>query len=491
MLEETRYVDTVSPLVREIQEIIPAAERRSTGAGARLATDDPSARGWTASGLLDTPSFMTGLDVAELHSSVMDSALTSMTLLNDIAGRYPNAISFAAGRPYEGFYDVKQLLSYLRSFEWHLETELGLAVEDVRRTFFQYGRTKGVIHHLIARHLECDEGLHVDPESLVVTTGCQEAMVLVLRALRRDSRDVVLTAVPTYVGFLGAARLVDMGVRPVREGPGGIDLDDLAEQIKRARAEGLRPRACYVVPDFANPSGVSMSLADRRRLLEVADREGILLLEDNPYSFFNSSGARLPTLKSMDQSRRVVYFGSFAKTAFAGARVGYVIADQPVKGDSAEAKLFADQLARMKSMLTLNTSTVAQAVIGGYLVENGCNLERATRREAAVYRTNLRAVLDGLEERFGASSPTGGGGGSVSWNAPSGGMFVVVTLPFPADDATLERSAGDFGVLWTPMHHFYSGAGGSHQIRLSFSVLSPEQIDTGLDRLAAFVAQTT
>lgn len=426
------------------------------------------------------------LDTSGLHASVTDPALTSMTLLNDIAGRYPQAVSFAAGRPYEGFYDTGSLPRQLRAFEEYLERE-GLGRDDVRRTFFQYGRTKGVIHELIARHLELDEALAVDAESIVVTTGVQEAMVLVLRALRRDARDIVFAAVPAYVGFLGATRLVDMGVQPIREGSGGIDLDDLAQQIRLARQQGRRPRACYVVPDFANPSGASMSLEDRQRLLDLAEQEDILLLEDNPYSFFHAGTPRLPTLKTLDRARRVVYFGSFSKTAYPGARIGYVVADQPVTGDGSGAVLFADQLARLKSMLTLNTSTVAQAAIGGFLVENGCSMERATRCVAEVYRRNLRAVLDGLEERFGSRSgfrPVS----AVSWNSPSGGMFVVVTLPFVADDAALERSAGEFGVLWTPMHHFYGGAAGFHQIRLSFSVLTPEQITEGLDRLASFAA---
>ncbi|GAB1336229.1 PLP-dependent aminotransferase family protein [Streptomyces sp. E-15] len=422
------------------------------------------------------------LDTAGLHASVSDPTLTSMTLLNDIAGRYPDAVSFAAGRPYEGFYEVAALGDHLAAFERYLVDELGLGPEAVRRAFFQYGRTKGLIHHLISRHLANDERLAVDPESVLVTTGCQEAMVLVLRALRRDDRDVVLAAYPSYVGFLGAARLVDMPVRPVAEGPGGIDLADLAEQIRRARAEGLRPRACYVVPDFANPSGVSMSQADRRGLLELAAREDVLVLEDNPYSMFHAGEGRLPTLKSLDTGHRVVYFGSFAKTAFAGARVGYVVADQPMTGGG----LFADELAKLKSMLTLNTSTVAQAVVGGFLLRNECSVERATVREAQVYRDNLRTVLTGLRGHFGEDGPLRGSG--VSWNQPAGGMFVVVTLPFRADDALLEYSAERFGVLWTPMHHFYAGDGGSHQIRLSFSVLSAELIDVGLGRLAALVA---
>ncbi|WP_348771294.1 PLP-dependent aminotransferase family protein [Streptomyces sp. RKND-216] len=331
--------------------------------------------------LADVP-LETRLSTGPLHASVSDPALTSMTLLNEIAGRFPDAVSFAAGRPYEGFYDVADLGRYMSAFENHLTDALGLSPEATRRTFFQYGRTKGFIHHLIARHLRNDEGLDVEPESVVVTTGVQEATVLVLRALRTDTRDVVFAAYPSYVGFLGATRLVDMPVRSVREGPDGIDVADLEEKIRRARAEGLRPRAVYVVPDFANPSGASMPLADRRGLLDLAAREDVLVLEDNPYSMFHSGGERLPTLKSLDAERRVVYFGSFAKTAFAGARVGYVVADQSVVGGS----LFADELAKLKSMLTLNTSTVAQAIIGGFLLENGCSVERASAREAEVYR---------------------------------------------------------------------------------------------------------
>lgn len=423
------------------------------------------------------------LRTGALHASVSDPVLTSMTLLNDIAGRFPDAVSFAAGRPYEGFYDVAALGRRLGVFERHLADDLGLGPEAVRRTFFQYGRTKGFIHHLIARHLENDEQLAADPESVLVTTGCQEAMVLVLRALRTDERDVVFAAYPAYVGFLGAARLTDMTVRPVREGPDGIDLADLAEQIRRARADGLRPRAVHVVPDFANPSGAVLPVEGRRRLLGLAEREDVLVIEDNPYSMFHSGGERPPTLKSLDTDRRVVYIGSFAKTAFAGARVGYVVADQPVAGGG----LFADELAKLKSMLTLNTSTVAQAVVGGFLLENGCSVERATEREARVYRRNLRAVLDALEEHFG----TGRSDAGVSWNTPRGGMFAVVTLPFPADEAVLEDSAARFGVLWTPMHHFYAGTGGLHQIRLSFSVLTPERIRLGIARLAALVADRT
>jgi (S)-3,5-dihydroxyphenylglycine transaminase len=335
------------------------------------------------------------------------------------------------------------------------------------------------VAELVARHLAADEGISADPESIVVTVGCQEGMFCVLRALRRDDRDVLLAVAPVYVGLTGAARLADMPVWPVASGPAGIDLADLSAQCERARAAGLRPRACYVMPDFANPTGVSMTVALRRELLARAAAEGLLLLEDNPYGLFHDGEAR-PTLKALDVNRQVIYLGSFAKTGFPGARIGYVIADQTVAGTGGEVTLLADHLAKIKSMVTVNTSPLAQAVIGGKLLAHGCCLAQANQRETAVYARNLRHVLTGLAERFGQRS-------DVSWNSPRGGFFVVVTVPFTVDDALLEYSAREHGVLWTPMSHFYADGTPLPQLRLAVSQLTPSQLETGLDRFAALV----
>ena len=427
------------------------------------------------------PPVRTDLTTEELHPSLEDPALTSMNLLNEIANHYPDAVSFAAGRPYEEFWDVDDLPRHLTRFTEHLRDDLGYSEEKVRRTLFQYGRTKGIVHDLVAANLALDEDIHVDPESIVVTVGCQEAMVLVLRALRSGPKDVLLAVSPTYVGLTGAARLVDMPVLPVASGEAGIDLDDLLDQVQGARAAGLRPRALYVMPDFANPSGVTMTEKTRRTLLQLAREEDFLLLEDNPYGLFHD-GERVPTCKALDEQRRVVYLGSFAKTVLPGARVGYVVADQTVTGPDGAVGLLADELSKIKSMLTVNTPALAQAVVGGKLLEHGCSLVRANEDTRVVYAANRARLVDGLAARFGAGSP-------VTWNTPAGGFFVVVSVPFPADDALLARSARDYGVLWTPMHHFYdTGSHGMRALRLSCSVLTPEQIDTGLDRLARFIA---
>jgi (S)-3,5-dihydroxyphenylglycine transaminase len=419
----------------------------------------------------------------ELHSSLEDPALESMNFLNEIGMHYPDAISFASGRPCEDFFDVDLIHHYLDSFCGYLKDQLGYDDAGVRRVLFQYGRTKGIVHELIARQIAVDEGIEADPESIVVTVGCQEAMFLVARALRRDDRDVLLAVAPTYVGLTGAARLADLPVWPVRSGPAGIDLDDLASQVSRARAAGLRTRACYVVPDFSNPTGVSLALPLRRVLLERAAQLGLLLLEDNPYGMFHD-GAPVPTLKALDTRRQVVYLGSYAKTGFPGARIGYVVADQPVTGREGRTGLLADELSKIKSMLTVNTPPLAQAVVGGKLLAHDCCLTRANARETAAYLRNLRHVLDGLAQRFPATSDAP----VLTWNAPHGGFFVVLTLPRPADDELLEYSARKHGVLWTPMSHFYPGDGGECQLRLACSQLGPEQIEVGLNRLAALIA---
>lgn len=421
---------------------------------------------------------MTDLAAADLHASLSDRALSSMNFLNEVANKYPDAISLAAGRPYEEYYAIDSLHSYLRTFERHLAQDHDEAA--VIRTLFQYGRTKGIIHREIARNLEIDEGITIDPESVVVTVGCQEAMVLVLRALRVTPDDVLLAVAPSYVGLTGAAKLVDLPVLPVPGGEQGVDVDALAATVKSARAAGQRPRAFYVMPDFANPSGVSLDLVDRQRLLAYAESADLLLLEDNPYGLFHADGAeRLPTLKALDRSRRVVYLGSFAKTALPGARVGYVVADQTVSEADGSTGLFADQLSKLKSMLTVNTSPIAQAVIGGKLVENNYSLVEANRQERAVYAANLRALTEGLAQRFPH--------GEISWTVPSGGFFVVVTVPFAVDDALLEFAAEEYGVLFTPMAHFYENTAPVQSLRLSCSAVTAAQINLGLDRLAALI----
>lgn len=420
---------------------------------------------------------------SDLHASLSDPLLDSMNFLNEIASRFPGAISFAPGRPYDEPFDAEVVAGYLRAYERHLR-DRGLTPEQANAVLFQYGRTKGQIHDLVATTIAHDEGVEVDPEAVVVTVGAQEAMVLVLRALIRDERDVLLVASPCYLGITGAARVLDVPVEAVPEGAGGVDPRAVRERVGRLRAAGRRPRLLYVIPDFANPSGIRMPLPARAELLRVAAELDLFILEDNPYGLFTRDDTDLPVLKRLDRDRRVIYLGTFAKTCFPGARVGYVVADQPVAWPDGRHGLLADELAKLKSMTTVNTSPLAQAVIGGMLLAHDCRLRVFNRERIANYRLRLDRLVAALERHFPAGQRRRLG---VDWNLPDGGFFLVMSVPFVADQDALVRSAREHGVLWTPMSFFHLDHGGDRRLRLSASYLPLEQIDEGVRRLREFV----
>lgn len=417
-----------------------------------------------------------------LHPSLSAPLLDTMTFLNEVTQRYPQAISFAPGRPYENDFDVARVPGYIETYLDHLRAR-GFSEERVRTALYQYGETAGQIRDIVARMLDIDEDMTVDPASVVVTVGCQEAVLLTLRALFTGPDDVLLVDSPTYVGITGAAGLLGIPVVAVPGTANGPSLEGLDRTVREIEASGRRARCLYVVPDCSNPTGVSMPREDRTALLDAAGRLGLLLIEDNPYGVFSS--VRRPTLKSLDTDRRVIYLGSFAKTAFPGARVGFVVADQLVEGADGRAPgLLADELAKVKSMVTVNTSSLSQAAVAGLLLQNGGGLRAANEGSARHYQATMRHLREGLARELppGATESVG-----VRWNDPDGGFFLTLDVPFDADEAALHISAEKYGVIWTPMRYFHLDDAGDRQIRLSCSCLTTDQATEGALRLARFV----
>jgi (S)-3,5-dihydroxyphenylglycine transaminase len=439
------------------------------GAAGSAAASRPAEREWL-------------LRRTDLHGSVSDPILDSMNFLNEVTLRYPDAISFAPGRPYDGFFETDDIFAYIRRYLDHLAAN-GNTPGQIRDALFQYGPTAGQIRELIANSLRQDENIEVPPESIVVTVGCQEAMFLALRALISCPQDALLVSSPCYVGISGAARLLDIPVLAVEEAASGFRCADLDAAIRAEKARGRRPRVFYIVPDHSNPSGHTISLETRHELLRLAARHDILILEDSPYRLV-SPGSQLPTLKCLDRERRVIYLGSFSKTAFPGARAGFVVADQMVADGTGRGRLLAGELAKIKSMITVNTSPLSQAAVAGMLLASGGRLSELNRETAAYYGSTMRATLQELDSHFGGDR---GARLGVHWNKPSGGFFLALHVPFLADNAALARSAEEYGVIWTPMSHFYPGSGGERSIRLSTSYLHHSDIVTGISRLARFI----
>ncbi|MGW1774920.1 aminotransferase-like domain-containing protein [Streptomyces sp. NPDC002104] len=423
------------------------------------------------------------LSPSRLHDSLGAPVLGSIGFLNEVMGRFPDAISFAPGAPHPDTLPDPDIQHYTDRFLRHLG-ERGMGPERARRMLFEYGPSRGIINDIVSEALWRDHGIETSPEDVVVTVGAQEGMFLVLRALFGSAEDILAVADPCFVGITGAARMLGLDVVPVAEGTQGIDLEALTAACRDARLAGRAVRALYVAPDFSNPGGGRMPLASRHRLLELAEQEDFLILEDNAYGFTATVASSMPSLKALDTGRRVVHIGTFAKVAFPGARVGYVVADQRVGGQSGPTRPLAAELATLKTMVTVNTSPLSQAVIGGMLLEHGGSLATLGRHKAELYQRNLTCLAQALDRHLTGVAPPG-----VRWNRPEGGFFVRVHLPVRADPALLEVSAAKYGVLWTPMEQFYAGGAGDHQIRLSCSYLDPREIEEGVRRLAAFLTK--
>jgi (S)-3,5-dihydroxyphenylglycine transaminase len=429
---------------------------------------------------------MVRLNPSRLHGSLRDPVLGAVGFLNEVMGRYPDAISFAPGAPHPGFFADLDTGRYVDRFLDHLTHHRGHSRARARRLLFEYGPSAGIINDLVSDALRRDHGIDVTPAALVITVGAQEAMLLTLRALFGSATDVLAVTNPCFVGITGAARLLDLPVVPVDETEHGIDLDGLRSACRTARSAGRHLRACYVASDFSNPGGSRMSLASRHRLLELAEREDFLVLEDNAYGFTAASGDELPALKALDTRGRVIHIGTFAKICLPGARVGYVLADQHVVDTGAGDRLLADELAALKSMVTVNTSPLSQAVVGGMLLAHGGSLAALSRDKTDLYRRNLSHLLAALDRHLPDAERAG-----IHWNRPAGGFFVRVHVPVPTNLELLEISAAKYGVLWTPMSQFYLGNAGDRQLRLSCSYLDPDTIDEGVRRLAAFLTKET
>ena len=419
-----------------------------------------------------------------LNKALQMPSLSVMNFLNEVKINYPNAISFSAGRPAEAFFEVNDRMAAIDTFMQHFQEATALSETAAWGNFGQYGKTNGLICDLLADHLAKDEGMQVKAEDIVVTTGCQEAMVLVLMGLFSEPGDVLLTADPTYIGITGMARLLNIDVEPVPCGEAGLDLDALEKTVRHCKARGRTPKAVYVIPDFNNPIGCDMPLAQRQALLDMASRHDFWVFEDNPYGMFVYDGAPLPTLKSMDSEGRVIYMGTFSKTLFPSLRVGYLATDAMIEDEAGSATPLSQSLSKIKSLTTVNTCAISQAIVGGILLQQDGQLKAHAQGLIDHYRQRRDGMLHALATAFPEGDPIRA---QLHWNQPRGGFFMTVTLPFTFDEEVLSECARDFGVIVVPMSYFSLTPGREHQIRLSFCSNTLEEIETGIASLADFI----
>ncbi len=404
------------------------------------------------------------------------SAAEVMNFLNEVAGRYPQAISLAAGRPTDVLFERLGTADLAERIDRYLDAS-GMSMA----TLLQYGRTAGAIHALMARQLRIDEGVPAVPERVVVTAGCQEAMSLCLSALCRTSQDVALVCNPTYIGATGAAAALGIAVHGLTADGDGLPAA-IDEAVAGLRREGRRAAALYLIPDFDNPTGRVLDRAQRLAILDACERHRIVVLEDNPYGMFRYDGDAVAPMAALDRVGSVIYLSTYSKTLCPAARVGSAVVPETLFGDREAATALFDDLVQRKSYLTVNTGQIAQAIVGGHLLLHDGSLRGWIEPARSVYRTNRDALLDRLDMRFG-SDPR------ISWNRPEGGFFLTVDLPFAFDAAAVDECVNEEGVIVMPMAFFALDASQDRRIRLAFSAVGPERIAAGVDALARYLSR--
>ena len=329
----------------------------------------------------------------------------------------------------------------------------------------QYSATDGVLdlRRWIADHYSTELGrpVAVDGE-IVITHGSQQALDLLAKIfIHRD--DVVVSESPAYLGAVQALELFEPRFEVIPGDENGMKVELLAERL----AAGLRPRLVYVVPNFHNPSGATMSLERRQLLAELADRYELVVIEDDPYGAIRFAGTPLPPVAAF--SRRVVHLSTFSKIVAPGFRVGWMIGPPEVMAWVTRAKQAAD----------LHTATFPQFLLANIVSQPGW-LDEQKARIVPMYRERCTALADALESTLGDR---------ISFHRPEGGMFLWTEFADVPDTTKLLAKAVENGVAFVPGNAFTIDQRVDSKARFSYSTLDPTNLREAVSRLARALEQ--
>lgn len=372
----------------------------------------------------------------------------------------PAVLSFAGGIPDPALFPANEFRHAYRS----------VLSDDESDQALQYSVSEGYapLRRWIAAYMG-RMGIDCTIDNIMITSGSQQALDY-LGKLFLSPNDTAMVGWPTYLGALQAFNAYEPNY--ARLEPFGNETTDAIRA--EAAAKGGAVKFAYTTPDFGNPTGETLSLAARTRILEQAEELGCAVIEDAAYQALRYSGEDVPPLLKLDLDRsghidatRTIYCGSFSKTLSPGLRLGWVVAGRPV----------IQRLVLIKQASDLNTSAINQMVMAR-VAEEGFDTQVAKIRE--VYSQRLNCMLESL----GTYMPEG-----VTWSEPEGGMFVWVRLPEQLDAAELLAEAvASIKVAFVPGKAFYADGSGRNYLRLNFSLLKPDQIQDGMQRLGGLIA---
>ncbi len=372
----------------------------------------------------------------------------------------PGIISFAGGYPDTDLIPAKALEAIMRDI-----------IEEYGGKALQYCGSEGeaVLKTELVK-LEAKEGHEVLPENILVTTASQQALDLISKVFV-DFSDPVLLELPSYVGGIQALTCYGAKMIGVPIDKDGIRTDILKRDLQKLRAFGEHYKLIYLVPDFQNPAGVTMSLKRRMEVVELARKYETLVLEDSPYRDLRFEGTPPPTLVSLDKCENVISVRSASKIIAPGLRIGWIIAHRDIIAKLEVAKQSVD----------LCTPRFSQQVVAEFLRRGMLAPHIANVRE--VYRKKRDVMLGSLAEYMPQES-------GITWSRPEGGLFIWVTLPSRVNTDTLIHAAIEKGnVAFVMGSAFHCNGRGRNTMRLNFSISTQEQIREGVRRLAGVIEE--
>jgi len=358
----------------------------------------------------------------------------------------PSVISFGGGYPDASLFPVEQLNRVYAS-----------AIAGNSHDTLQYTVSNGIpaLRKQIARRMRA-QGVECHADNILILQGSQQGLDLVAK-LFINPGDVIITENPTFVGALIAFNPYEPSYRGVDMDQDGMDMDALEATLKATPGAKL----LYTVPDFQNPTGVTLSLARRQRMLELASQYDFYILEDSPYRDIRFEGEAIPTIKSMDTEGRVIHLGSFSKILAPGLRLGWAVAAEPL----------IQQLGLLKLAADTQCSTLNMHAVSDYLESGDLQTHIATLRER--YRHKKDLMLATMRETFPES---------VLFTRPDGGLFTWLTFPsgFDANAFMMDELLPKAKVAYVPGATFFPVTQKTNHARVNYSMQSDDAIVTGV-----------
>ncbi|MBA7497858.1 2-aminoadipate transaminase [subsurface metagenome] len=367
----------------------------------------------------------------------------------------PEVISLAGGMPDPATFPVKEIKEI---------TQEVLTKNSARA--LQYSSTEGLpeLRKCILDNLAKD-GNNGELENIIISSGSQQGLDLIGKVFLSPG-DIAIVELPSYLAALNAFHSYGGELVGIPMDDEGMQMDILEEKLIQLKNEGKKVKFIYTISNFQNPAGVTMSLARRKKIIEIAQKFNVFIVEDNPYEKLRFEGESIPSIYSLEKNGSVISLGTFSKILCPGLRLAWVLGNEEI----------IRKMAILKQATDLCTSILNQLIAYEYCKLG--KLEENIKSNIQIYKKKRDVMLNALDKYFPQE---------VTWTKPQGGFFVVATLPEYIDTGEMFKDAIEENVAYVPGAPFFADGKGKNTMRLSFCFPSVEDIDEGIKRLGKVI----